>query len=506
MTRWLIDGRLIVVRATPARAAAAVALAFLVFAGIGTGTPEVRAQAQPRSGETAPLPPWLPVLPEPATVAAPPVPLPPAPPPPPGEAGVGPALEGQESGMEALVEASLLDAQIRQNEELAAAHRQILTWGGYIDFGFFVPSGNGAGYVQDFGHQTWNMAPYTRYSWVFLGDILAPAVNSRGEAADLGEAPGVDRFDSINSRGAPGFVANEINLRLRVTPVPEAIITASFNLTPRTGRDFGLGDVFDVDLAQLEWLPTTSGRTSIFVGKMESVLGIEYRDRKSDRRFGVTPSLVARYTTGTALGLKVRTKLGNDDWLVIAAAVTNGSNTTEQFHFYDETDSNAGKTASARVAVRPPRLPLRLEVGLSGSYGAQDRTTSNRHAMWFFGPDATAEIGGLALKAQWLKGGAPGDAVQDAYELKLHGGGYLEADLMLSATWGLLGRIEYRDAFVALGTDRAYVTKSWRGTGGVRVVFNTWATLKAEYLHNGEYGAVPGIRNDVFTSSLVLVY
>jgi len=402
-------------------------------------------------------------------------------------------------------DANPLDIQPRKNEPPAEAYRPSFTWGGYIDLGFFAPQGNGAGYVQDFGHQVLNTAPYTSYTWVFLGDILAPAVNSRGEVADLGDAAGVDRFDSINSRGAPGFVANEINLRLRATPAPSAIITASLNFTPRTGRDFALGDAFDVDLAQLEWLPTVSGRTSIFVGKMDSVLGIEYRDRKSDRRFGVTPSLMARYTTGTALGLKVRTKLGADDWLVLAAAVTNGSNTTEQFHFYDETDSNAGKTGSARVAVRPP-LPVRLELGASGSYGAQDRTTSNRRAMWFFGPDLMVEVGGLAVKAQWLKGAAAGDPGQDAYQLTLHGGGYVEADLMLNETWGLLGRAEYRDAWVSLGPDRAYVTKSWRGTGGARVVFSTWATLKAEYLHNGEYGPIPGVKNDIFTSSLVLIY
>ncbi|MEP6653316.1 MAG: hypothetical protein ABJA82_08155 [Myxococcales bacterium] len=401
----------------------------------------------------------------------------------------------------------LLEEQIRQNEALAVSHHPAVNWSGYIDFGLFVPQGNGSGYVQDVGHERLNRAPYTSYNWVFLGDILAPTVNTRGEAADLGNAPGVSRFDSINSRGAPGFVLNEVNLRLTARPAPTAILSASVNLVPRTGNDFALGDVLDVDLAQLEWLPTESQRTSIFVGKVDSVLGIEYRDRKSNHRFGVTPSLIARYTTGTALGLKVRSKFGQDDWLVIAAALTNGSNTTEQFHFYDELDSNAAKTGSGRLSVRLP-LPIQaqVELGFSGSYGAQDRTTSNQHAMWFFGPDLLAEVGPVVIKAQWLKGRAPGDPTQQAYQLDLHGGGYVEVDAMLTSSWGVLGRAEYRDAFVALDLDRAYLTKSWRATGGIRCVMSRWAAVKAEYLRNGEYGDVPQVRNDVFTSSLVLSY
>jgi len=398
---------------------------------------------------------------------------------------------------------ALVAQQVKQNEQLVTNGQKVLNWGGYVDFGFFVPQGDGSGYVQDYGHARY--PNLSGYSWVFLGDLLAPAVNSRGEVADLGSAPGVDRFDSVNSRGAPGFIVNEVNLRLAARPAPNAIITTSVNFTPRTGGNFSLGDVFDLDLAQLEWLPTASQRTSIFVGKMESVLGIEYRDRKSDHRFGVTPSLIARYTTGTALGVKVRSKFGEDDWLVIAAAVTNGSNTTEQFHFYDEVDSNAGKTGSARLSVRLP-LPFSLEVGFSGSYGPQDRTTTNTHPMWFFGPDLLADIGPVALKAQWLRGRAAGDPTQDVYQLDLHGGGYLEADVMATGSFGLLGRIEYRDAFVALDPSRAYVTKSWRATAGVRWVATRWATLKAEYLYNGEYGAVPHVRNNVATSSLVLSY
>ena len=238
---------------------------------------------------------------------------------------------------------------------------------------------------------------------------------------------------------------------------------------------------------------------------MESVLGIEYRQRKSDQRFGITPSLLARYTTGTALGVKVRTKLGADDWLTLAAAVTNGSNTTEQFFYYDETDRNAAKTASGRLSIKPP-LPFSLELGISGSYGAQDRTTSTEHAMWFWGPDLMAHAGPVDVQAQWLKGGAAGDPTQNVYSLALHGGGYVEVHAMVTPTLGLLGALGYRSADITLPTERAYPSRNWRGTAGVRVVMDTWAVLKAEYLHNAEHGGLPTVPDDVFTSSLVLSY
>jgi hypothetical protein len=441
--------------------------------------------------------------------------VPPAPPPAPPPAAPVPATASQPDEASAgagaielpdaidsnatIVDMHAMDERLAQAELAMKNSQSSVQVGGYIDFGFFVPQGNGSGYVEDLGH---TLHPeLSNFGWVFLGDILSPAVNSRGEVADLGTAPGVDRYDSINSRGAPGFVVNELNLTLRSALTPTALITGSVNFTPRTGSDFHLGDVFDVDLAQLEWLPTESQRTSIFVGKMESVLGIEYRDRKSDHRFGITPSLISRYTIGTALGLKIRTKFGNNDWLVLAAAVTNGSNTTEQFFFYDEVDSNSGKTGSGRLAIR---LPFATEIGVSGSYGPQDRATDNLHAMWFVGPDLLGHYGPVDLKMQWLTGRAAGSPAENVYGLRLHGGGYLELDVMLTPTWGLVGRAEYRDAFIWLGNDRAYLSKDWRATGGIRCVITPRATVKAEYLKNGEYGGIPYVRNDVFTTSLVL--
>ncbi len=403
-----------------------------------------------------------------------------------------------------------LEARLEQTRQLATGRAPRVTVGGYIDLGFFVPQGDGSGIIRDQSNQYF--PEYAgKYGWVFLGDILAPAVNSRGEVADLGDAAGVDRFDSIHSGGAPGFICNEVNLTLTSALSESAVATASVNFVPRSGSNFALGDFLDVDLAQLEWMPTQSQKTSIFVGKMDSVIGIEYRDRKAVQRFGITPSLIARYTTGTALGVKIRSKLGPDDVLVLAAAVTNGSNTTEQFHFYDEIDTNVGKTASGRLALRPP-LPLETEVGFSGSYGAQDRAKDSAGAMWFFGIDLQAHTSRVDLKAQLLTGKAPGDPVDDVYGLKLHKGGYLELDWMITPLIGVIGRGEFRDAFVWLGdpnapsgANRAYLTKSWRGTGGLRFAFSDRIVLKAEYLHNGEYGGIPQIKNDVFTTSLLLI-
>jgi hypothetical protein len=401
-----------------------------------------------------------------------------------------------------------LEAQLEQTRSVVVGRQPRVVVGGYVDLGFFVPQGDGSGLVRDGGNLLFPQ--YKDYGWVMLGDILSTAVNSRGEIADQGsEATGAaPRFDSIHSRGAPSFIANEVNLTLTSGLGETAVATASVNFVPRSGSDFQLGDFIDVDLAQLEWMPTRAQKTSFFVGKFDSVIGIEYRDRKAAQRFGITPSLIARYTTGTALGLKFRHKMGPDDLVVLAGAVTNGSFTTEQFHFYNEIDVNAGKTVSGRLSLHPP-TPIELEIGVSGSWGSQDRARTSDHAMWFYGADLLMHVGTVDVKAQWLRGAAPGDPLDAVYGLNLHGGGYVEIDWMVTPLFGVLGRGEYRDALVWLDGDpadnRIYITKSWRGTAGIRLAFSDRIVLKAEYLRNGEYGGIPEIKNDVFTTSLVLI-
>jgi hypothetical protein len=412
-----------------------------------------------------------------------------------------------------------LQTRVEELERALLARQPRVTLGGYVDVGFFVPEGDGTGFVQDLGPPEARRFPRyaDQFAWVFLGDLLSTAVNTRGEPADLGNPPGIDRLDTIASRGAPGFIANEANLTLKATVAPAALATASVNFAPRGGLDFRLGDSFDLDLAELEWMLGANRRTSIFIGKTEGVVGIEYRDRKSARRFGITPSLIARYTTGTPIGLKVRSKLGDSERVVVAAAISNGSSGIEQFSFHDEIDSNAGKTLSGRVQLN---LPLGLELGASGEWGPQDRALDSRGTLWLAGADLRWRLGAFDVKGEWLRGQGTGEqdrtdaAPHRAWGLRLRSGGYLEVDYSLNARFGFLARAEHRDALVWLGGDpsstlpgeRLYVTKSWRATLGARVAITEWVIAKAEYLHNGEYGGVPSIRNDVFTTSLVLIF
>jgi hypothetical protein len=384
---------------------------------------------------------------------------------------------------------------------------------GYVDFGFFVPMGNnGVGFVEDIGQ---NQFPqYRNYGWTFLGDILSTAVNSRGEVADLGNPPGLDRprFDSIHSQGAPGFIVNEVNLRPSYALTDRAILRTSINFMPRSGMDFAMGDFMDVDLAEMEYVVTDDGNTSFFAGKIMPVFGIEYKERKSDQRFGITPSLVQRYTSGPQLGLKIRSKLLRD-WLIVAASVTNDSSGTEQFHFQSEIDKNSGKTLNGRVAISVPLGDFipglaghRLEVGGSGEWGSQDWATDNSGKIWFAGLDFQYLSANFMLKAQAMRGGAPGTVDDVAWHLTLHTSGYVELDWMPLPFLGFIGRAEMRDAFVALGTNRAYLTKEQRFTGGVRVVFSPHIVLKSEFLWNREYGGIQQFENNIFTNSLVLAF
>ena len=128
-------------------------------------------------------------------------------------------------------------------------------------------------------------------------------------------------------------------------------------------------------------------------------------------------------------------------------ASTNGSSTTEQFHFYDEIDSNAGKTASGRLSVQPladPR-PGDRAVGRSTARRIARSTAWIRCGSWaldllgHFGPRRRQG----AVAAWQARTGERVDRVYDPdhrpYGLDLKHGAYLELDWMVTPLLGVSG-------------------------------------------------------------------
>jgi hypothetical protein len=78
--------------------------------------------------------------------------------------------------------------------------------------------------------------------------------------------------------------------------------------------------------------PFTNHELSLSVGRFDSVFGIEYLENQANLRTGITPSLVARYTTGTAIGAKAFYRLQIAPlWSAISLnlAATNGGTFVE---------------------------------------------------------------------------------------------------------------------------------------------------------------------------------
>jgi hypothetical protein len=370
---------------------------------------------------------------------------------------------------------------------------------GYVDAGFFATQGDGTAYVRDAGkllHPEYQgVVP-----WVFLGDPWGNPINSEGDSADLGlDRTNVPRFDPIQSGGHPSFIVNMVNLGLAASVGESLFFETSIGFEPRQGQLGSSGDQFDVDLAYLEWVPFKAFDLHVFAGKFESTFGIEYRTRKAPDRFGVTPSLISRYTVGTMTGVKVRASVF-DQRLTMNVAVTNGGSFTEKFaHFFNEIDMNGGKTLSGRVSLLLP-LPVTAEIGASGEIGAQDEQRSNSTIQWLAGADARVTFGDLTFKGEILRGHADGGGIDEAARLHVTGW-YGEVQYQLLPWLGLLGRVDRRKADL-LAFPNLYLTDLLRITGGLRFDLSWNVIAKVEYLRLVEVTG-PEIPDDVFTSSIV---
>lgn len=386
---------------------------------------------------------------------------------------------------------------------------------GYLDFGFFAVQGDGSGIRPDTGHE--HFPEYARVSdaWVFMGDPLSTAINARGEPASTGPSRAV-AFDAINNGGAPTFLINALNFNIFAAVGEWLTLSGSVDFVPR-GRDVSdasglfVGDFIDIKLGYIEYqAPIDAFKISLYAGKFDSVLGYEYRSQDAPDRLAVTPSLMCRYTCGRPLGLKARAQFFDQDQLTINLAVTNGSNTTEGFPFYNEIDFNKFKTVSARVSSRAP-VGAGLEVGASSSFGAQDLQADDSVYHWHYGVDAHLDWNDIELTIELMGGKAegksrPGDPPCGVAPCLRYRGGYGQVGYRLFNWLTPYARVDVRDALHQSGASFVYVSQLLRVTGGLRSEIGTNLVLKAEYTANRELGRAPAIPNDVFASSLVIKY
>jgi Putative beta-barrel porin-2, OmpL-like. bbp2 len=427
----------------------------------------------------------------------------------------------------AAADAQLLERMQRLEDELAllrednavlehkVAGAQLLSarFSGYLDVGLFATTGNGAGTRSDIGNVYFpRYAGIVPGSWVFMGDPLSTAVNSRGDPADTGESRAVT-FNPIASRGKSSFIVNALNLGLVVGVGDTGSLISSIDFVPRdrdVSNPMGLfvGDYLDVKLAYAEWRPELDHVSlALQAGKLDSVLGREYRALEAPDRTGVTPSLICRYTCGRPLGVKARAKLLADA-LIVNVAITNGSYVTEGFPFSSETDTNQVKTVAGRLSYLVAR---RLDLGVSGAWGAQDLQSDDGVSQWHVGGDLHWAWHDLELTAELVHGRANGQTSElgprcDLAPCIRYTGAYGLASYRLTNVLEPYARVDWRDALHQSGASFVYISQLVRFTVGVRAELGAHVIVKAEATLDRELGGIPQFPNDVVTSSLVIKY
>ncbi|MFT3843154.1 MAG: hypothetical protein QM723_39585 [Myxococcaceae bacterium] len=373
---------------------------------------------------------------------------------------------------------------------------------GYIDVGASKAENNGRGFIIDTTGAYSSRFPGV--AWVLLGDPWSTAVNSRGEPADT-KGSFAFTHNPVASNGALTFLINEINLDFSSTPWPSVFVFASIDFMPRTGFRGTLGDFFDADYAYVDWTPFDNYDITFTAGKFDSVFGREYRIQESPDRNGIVPSLLFRYVGGHPVGLKARGKF-LDKRLIVAVAVLNGSSFIETMNYSDDVDRNDVKTVSGRISYDVP-LPFHshIDIGLSGEAGAQGRQIDNSIIQWQYGFDVLLEFWRLAVKAEFVRGLAPGGGIDEADYLNYRSW-HVEIFGRVLPWLGVLARYEERHAINRHALDWVYFIEIARVVAGIRIDPLPNLAFKVEYCGNLELSPLPSFPNDVFNSSMVVSF
>jgi hypothetical protein len=400
-----------------------------------------------------------------------------------------------------------------QDQPVVEHHDDPLVITGYVDVGFAAAQGNGTSFAPGD-----NRAPLD-----YGVDPFAPAVNSRGEVAST--EPGTDplgnpRFvngflpRSVGIGGTPSFLLNTASVDLRYSaPELPVLVFTRVQMLPRleaTGETTRL--VLEQAFGRIA--PFKNAELAISVGKFDSVFGIEYLDNQANFRIGVTPSLFARYTTGTSVGAKVfyRAQI-----VPIASAVTLNLAATNSGTFIEALQGSSRSLTgvpvlTGRLGYELNLARLSLKLGASISHGPRNDQTDREAVETLYGVDLRLFVAGVTLAGEFIhvneeegnadkltgmgmytfttKFYADGFWTQLAYELPLP-----IAPLRLTP----YARVERRhgefEGFASIVVGRL--------TAGLNIGIGESLQLKAEYLVNRELSGAPTVANNVFTSSAV---
>ena len=384
-----------------------------------------------------------------------------------------------------------------------------LSINGYVDIGFADAQGDGTSFAPT----------DTRVPLDYGVDGFAPAVNSRGDAASTDPGPGrtVNGFlpRSAGIGGRPSFLLNTLNVDFKyATPGMPLTVFSRVQFLPRFMGAGGDATRVLVEQAFGRLVPFDSQELALTIGKFDSVFGIEYLDNQANIRTGITPSLIARYTTGQSIGAKLFYRIQIAPlWsaLSLNVAATNSGSFVDVLQPPDASLTGA-PVGSGRLGYELNVPVLQAKLGVSALYGARNDQFDQSAHQKAYGADLRIAVVGLYVNAEYVhvdegEGGVKFTSV-GAYPIAsafFARGGYVQLAYALPLDLGPLrkltiyGRYDRRHAwfegFTPITVDRI--------TGGVRIDLGEALILKGEYLVNRELVGAPVVANNVITSSLV---
>ena len=369
----------------------------------------------------------------------------------------------------------------------------------FVDVGGFAVGGNGSGIRSDLDH-----IYYPKYlgripgQWVFMGDTLSTAINSLGEPADTSDSREI-KIDTIHSKGRPSLIVNTLGLSVGKYLGHDISVSALAELLPRPGET-----LFDVPLAHIDWRPIHTVDLVISAGKVNSVLGVEYRSQDAPLRLGVSPSLICRYTCGRPLGAEARLVEGR---LSLSGGVFGSDQFDQRFEPKLELHAATLPTVAGHVQWMLP-VGQGLEVGISGAAGPQDNQSSNSIAQWHVGVDlALRDFHGWDAVAEYVQGLQQGQTMTvpcDVASCLTYKGAYLLVDRRVTEWFTPYARIDWRSAVHEHGADFVYESHVARATIGAHFEMTSTILAKIEYTFNHELDGIPQFADDILTTSIVV--